>query len=90
VATVENMTKLIAMPQLAAAPLAQRALTLACATPAADLRTLDVRIDVRRAVTATPAVQGKRIRVSAPTTGMGHVGFSAGYVPGSMTWSPPI
>jgi hypothetical protein len=32
---------------------------------------------------------GTRVRVTAPTNGMGHVGV-AGYVPGSRTWSPPI
>ncbi len=56
------------------------ALALLCATPATDLRT---------------AIQGQRMRVTATTTGMGHIGFGhtvfgADYVPGSPTWSPPI
>jgi len=68
-----------------------------CATPATDLRTSSVRGDVRvdLAWSEATAIQGKRVRVTATTTGMGHVGseriFSgAGYVPGSWTWSPPI
>lgn len=70
-----------------------RALALLCATPATDLRTSDVRIDVRTGDVAPMAVQtawAKRVRVFAPTTGMGHVGFAAGYARGSQTWSPPI
>ena len=69
-------------------------LALLCATPVADLRTYDVRSDVRFGTAQGAAAQGiwaKRVRVTAPTTGMGHVdGFSAGTVPGSLTWSPPI
>jgi hypothetical protein len=49
-----------------------------CATPATDL-----------AWSEATAIQGKRVRMTATTTGMGHVG-TAGYVPGSLTWSPPI
>ena len=66
----------------------QSACALLCATPATDLRTSDVRSIVR---VGDVALQGKRVPVTAPTTGMGHVdGFSAGAVPGSLTWSPPI
>ena len=93
---MENMNQRIAIAQLAgnagwiAAPQSERALMLACATPAVDSRTTGVRIDVRVATTtAAPAIQGKRVRVTA-TTGMGHVGFAAAYVPGSLAWSPPI
>ncbi|KAA1426931.1 hypothetical protein [Nocardioides antri] len=72
-------------------------LTLLCATPATDLRTLDVRSDVRFGTAqgaAAQAIGAKRVRMTATTTGMGHVGtehivFAAGYVPGSLTWSPP-
>jgi hypothetical protein len=62
-----------------------------CATPATDLRTSRVRGDVRvdLAWSEATAIQGKRVRMTATTTGMGHVG-TAGYVPGSLTWSPPI
>lgn len=69
-----------------------RPLALLCAAPATDLRTSDVRSDVRFGTAqgaATQAIWAKRVRVTAPTTGMGHVGF-AGVVPGSLTWSPPI
>lgn len=68
-------------------------LALLCATPATDLRTSRVRSDVRLGLLwgQTSAIQGKRVRVTAGTTGMGHVvAFGAGYVPGSLTWSPPI
>lgn len=73
-------------------------LALPCATPATDLRTLDVRSGVRFDTAqgaAAQAIWAKRVRVSAPTTGMGHVdtahlSFGAGTVPGSSTWSPPI
>lgn len=73
----------------------QSALALPCATQAADLRTYDVRTDVRsgKAPVAGQAIAsdfwGNRVRVTAPTNGMGHVGF-AGIVPGPRTWSPPI
>ena len=85
-----------------AAPAMPSALTPLCASPATDLRTSRVRGDVRvdLAWREATAIQGKRVRVTAPTTGMGHVGtvhilfghtlFGAGYVPGSWTWSPPI
>jgi hypothetical protein len=70
---------------------------LLCATPATDLRTLDVRSDVRFGTAqgaAAQSVWAKRIRVTAPTTGMGLVGFAhivlGATVPGSRTWSPPI
>ena len=82
----------VAAPQLACA--------LPCATPATDLRTYDVRSDVRFGTAQGAAAQSlwaKRVRVraTAPSTGMGHVGtahivFGAGTVPGSPTWSPPI
>ena len=80
-----------------AAPQSVRALALPCATPAADLRTYDVRSDVRFGTAqgaAAQAIWAKRVRVTATTTGMGHVGtehmvFGA-TVPGSRTWSPPI
>jgi hypothetical protein len=93
VATVENNTMRIAV-----APKSVLALALLCATPAADLRTYDVRSDVRFGTAqgaATQSVRARRVRMSAPTTGMGHVGtaqiaFGAGTVPGSQTWSPPI
>ncbi len=78
------------------APAMPSTLTLLCATPATDLRTYDVRSDVRFGTAQGAAAQAisaifwaKRVRVTAPTTGMGHVGF-AGFVPGSWTWSPPI
>jgi hypothetical protein len=64
-----------------------RALAHACATPTTDSRTLRVRGDVRPAA-AGVAVSAQRIRVTAATTGMGQLGF-AGYVPGSLAWSPP-
>jgi len=89
VATVENMTKHVSK----AAPAMPFALTLLCASPATDLRTSRVRGDVRvdLAWGEATAIQGKRVRVTAPTAGMGHVvAFGAGYVPGSWTWSPPI
>ena len=73
-----------------AAPTSVDALALLCATPATDLRTYSVRTDVRSAAVQQAAIWAKRVRVTAPTTGMGHVGFVAGYVPGSRTWSPPI
>lgn len=76
----------------AAAPArSTRALALLCATPVTDLRTSDVRIDVRTGDVAiqAPAPQAKRVRELAATTGMGHVGFT-GYTRGSSTWSPPI
>jgi hypothetical protein len=75
---------------------------LLCATPATDLRTYDVRSDVRFGTAQGAAAQSngdisgqKRVRVTATTPGMGHVGtaqivFGAGTVPGSRTWSPPI
>jgi hypothetical protein len=87
---VENMTNF----SNAVAP--KSVLALLCATPATDLRTSRVRSDVRvdLAIGETTAIQGKRMRVTAPTTGMGHGGNGhivfAGYVPGSWTWSPPI
>ena len=64
---------------------------LLCATPATDLRTSRVRGDVRvdLAWSEATAIQGTCVRMTATTTGMGHVG-TAGYVPGSPTWSPPI
>ena len=73
-----------------AAPKSSDALALLCATPATDLRTYDVRSDVRSAQQAL--IWAKRVRVTATTTGMGHavVAFGAGIVPGSRTWSPPI
>ncbi|WP_147381285.1 hypothetical protein [Nocardioides immobilis] len=73
------------------APAMPSTLTLLCATPATDLRTYDVRSDVRfgTAQGAAQSIWAKRVRVTAPTTGMGHVGFAAGTVPGSWTWSPP-
>lgn len=79
------------------APAMPSTLTLLCASPAADLRTLDVRNDVRFGTAQGAAAQSiwtKRERATAPTTGMGHVGtkhivFGAGTVPGSLTWSPP-
>jgi hypothetical protein len=86
---VENNTM-----RITAAPQSVRStLALLCATPAADLRTLDVRNDVRFGTAQGAAAQSiwaKRVRVTAPTNGMGHVGFVAGTVPGSWTWSPPI
>ncbi len=65
-----------------AAPQSARALAYTCATPAAVLG-------------ADFWAQRVRVRVTAPTTGMGHVGtkhiaFATGTVPGSLTWSPPI
>lgn len=78
--------------RITAAPQSVRTLALLCATPATDLRTYDVRSDVRFGTAQGAAAQAnwtKRVRTSAPTTGMGHVGF-AGVVPGSLTWSPPI
>ena len=87
--------------RITAAPKSARALALPCATPATDLRTYDVRSDVRFGTAQGAATQAiaadfwqKRIRVTATTTGMGHVGtehpvFGA-TVPGSRTWSPPI
>lgn len=82
VATVENNTM-----HIAAAP--KSALAFLCATPATDLRTSRVRSDVRFGIAPTAGI-AQRVRVTAATTGMGHVGFAAGYVPGSRTWSPPI
>ncbi|WP_146207231.1 hypothetical protein [Nocardioides silvaticus] len=74
-----------------AAPTSVDALALLCATPATDLRTYSVRTDVRSAAVQQAAIWAKRVRVTAPTTGMGHVdAFGAGTVPGSSTWSPPI
>jgi len=79
-----------------AAPKSSDALALLCATPATDLRTYDVRSDVRSGSAPQAALWAKRVRVTAQTTGMGHViatalDFSAtGTVPGSWTWSPPI
>jgi hypothetical protein len=74
-----------------------RPLALLCATPATDLRTSDVRSDVRFGTAqgaATQAIWAKRVRVTATTTVMGHVGTEhivlGAYVPGSTTWSPPI
>lgn len=79
-----------------AAPKSARALALLCATPAADLRTYDVWSNVRFGTApgaAAQAIAAKRVRVTAPITGMGLVGtthmFGAGTVPGSPTWSPP-
>ena len=82
------------------APTAQptlRTRALLCATPATDLRTYDVRSDVRFGTAQGAAAQSlwaKRVRVTAPTTGMGHVGTAhivfGATVPGSRTWSPPI
>jgi hypothetical protein len=93
---MENITM-----RITAAPKSALALALTCATPATDLRTTDVRSNVRsgKAPVADQAIcavfWGDRVRVTAPTTGMGHVGtghivFGADYVPGSRTWSPPI
>ena len=74
-----------------AAPKSVDALALLCATPATDLRTYSVRTDVRSAAVQQAAIWAKRVRVTAPTTGMGHVdAFGGGTVPGSSTWSPPI
>jgi hypothetical protein len=85
VATVENMRINIAAPK------SSDALALLCATPATDLRTNDVRSNVRSGqVPADKAIGANRVRVTATTTGMGHVGFGAGYVPGYLSWSPPI
>jgi len=85
---VENMRINIAAPK------SSDALALLCATPATDLRTYDVRSDVRSGSAPQAALWAKRVRVTATTTGMGHVGnaiaFGAGTVPGSLTWSPPI
>jgi hypothetical protein len=84
---VENMRINIAAPK------SSDALALLCATPATDLRTNDVRSNVRSGkatVADQAAIWATRVRVTAPTTGMGHVGFVAGTVPGSRTWSPPI
>jgi len=87
---VENMRINIAAPK------SSDALALLCATPATDLRTTDVRSNVRsgKAPVADQDIctvfWGDRVRVTATTTGMGHAGFAAGYVPGSLTWSPPI
>ncbi len=84
---MENNTMRITI----AAPQSARALALPCATPATDLRTYDVRSDVRFGTAqgaAAQAIWAKRVRVTA-TPVMGHVGF-AGTVPGSRTWSPPI
>ncbi|KAA1421013.1 hypothetical protein F0U44_01380 [Nocardioides humilatus] len=77
---------------IAAPAQSTRALALLCATPTTDLRTSDVRIDVRTGDVAqtVKTVEGKRVRVFAPTAGMGHVDFAAGYAWGSQTWSPPI
>ena len=88
---MENMTMRIVQP----AQPTLRTLALLCATPATDLRTSDVRIAVRTGAVAADALGtdfwGKRVRVTAPTTGMGHVGMAfAGYSRGSQTWSPPI
>ncbi|WP_183098013.1 hypothetical protein [Nocardioides pelophilus] len=89
---MENITmRIAAAPHMPIS--AQLALALTCATPATDLRTSDVRSDVRFGTAQGAAVQSiwaKRVRVTATTTGMGHVGFAAAYVPGSRTWSPPI
>ena len=80
--------------RIAVAPESVRTLALLCATPATDLRTYDVRSDVRFGTAQGAAAQSiwaKRVRVTAPTTGMGHVdAFGGGTVPGSSTWSPPI
>lgn len=88
---MENMN-LRTAPSAWMAP-SERALVLPCATRTADLRTDDVRSNVRVDVPATAAIaEIKRERIAVPTvrtTGMGHVGF-AGYVPGSLAWSPPI
>ena len=75
-----------------AAPKSSDALALLCATPATDLRTYDVRSDVRFGAVQKSALWATRVRVTATTTGMGHavVAFGAGIVPGSRTWSPPI
>jgi hypothetical protein len=76
-----------------AAPKSSDALALLCATPATDLRTNDVRSIVRSGsapVAVKAAIWANRVRVTATTTGMGHVGFGAGYVPGYLSWSPPI
>lgn len=74
-----------------AAPQSAYARALLCATPATDIRTSDVRIDVRPAPVQKAALWAKRVRATAPTTGMGHVVvFGAGTVPGSLSWSPPI
>ncbi len=77
-----------------AAPKSSDALALLCATPATDLRTTDVRSDVRSGkapVADQAALWATRVRVTAPNTGMGHViAFGGGTVPGSWTWSPPI
>ena len=74
-----------------AAPKSSDALALLCATPATDSRTSDVRGDVRLAAVQKDALWANRVRVTAPTTGMGHVSaFGGGTVPGSQTWSPPI
>jgi len=84
---VENMRINIAAPK------SSDALALLCATPATDLRTYDVRSIVRSGSAPQAALVAKRVRVTATTTGMGHVGiaqFGAGTVPGSWTWSPPI
>jgi hypothetical protein len=88
VATVENIMRSTG---------ATRQSALLCATPAADLRTSRVRGDVCLGLgwAQASAIQGKRVRTTAPTTGMGHVGtasifFGAGTVPGFSTWSPPI
>ena len=78
-----------------AAPKSSDPLALLCATPATDLRTYDVRSDVRFGTAQGAAALAigadfwqMRVRVTA-TPVMGHVGF-AGTVPGSRTWSPPI
>jgi hypothetical protein len=81
---VENMRINIAAPK------SSDALALLCATPATDLRTNDVRSYVRSGSAPKAAIVANRVRVTATTTGMGHVGFGAGYVPGYLSWSPPI
>ena len=89
---MENMNQrtAFAFPALPAACASSRALVLACAT-SADLRTNDVRTVARVALLPGAGVSiaaTMRDRATTGTTRMGHVGF-AGYVPGSLAWSPP-
>jgi len=87
-----NQRTAIATPAWPAASATSRALTLACATSATDARTADVRLVARALVVQGSSVSipaTKRDRATTGTPLMGHVGF-AGYVPGSIAWSPPI
>lgn len=91
---MENMTMRIAIafPALPAAFASSRALVPACAT-SADHRTADVRMLARAASlqgTGVSIAATVRDRATTGTTRKGQTGLVAGYVPGSLAWSPPI